>query len=48
MCFLTASCRYRIQTIPKAQLGRLIGYLHPDQEPALAEAINLAFDLDTL
>jgi mRNA interferase MazF len=37
-----------IQTIPKAQLGRLIGYLHPDQEPALAEAIALAFDLETL
>ena len=35
-----------IQTIPKLQLGRLIGYLHPDQEPTLAEAINLAFDLE--
>jgi mRNA interferase MazF len=35
-----------IQTIPKVQLGRLIGYLHPDQEPALAEAITLAFDLE--
>ncbi|MEV0287550.1 MULTISPECIES: type II toxin-antitoxin system PemK/MazF family toxin [unclassified Kribbella] len=35
-----------IQTIPKLQLGRLIGYLHPDQEPALAEAITLAFDLE--
>ncbi|MEV0792376.1 type II toxin-antitoxin system PemK/MazF family toxin [Kribbella sp. NPDC050459] len=35
-----------IQTIPKSQLGRLIGHLHPDQEPALAEAINLAFDLE--
>jgi mRNA interferase MazF len=37
-----------IQTIPKVQLGRLIGYLHPDQEPALAEAITLAFDLEGL
>ncbi|GAA2791077.1 type II toxin-antitoxin system PemK/MazF family toxin [Kribbella solani] len=35
-----------IQTIPKARLGRLIGYLHPDQEPLLAEAVNLAFDLE--
>ncbi|MDX3000278.1 type II toxin-antitoxin system PemK/MazF family toxin [Kribbella solani] len=35
-----------IQTIPKARLGRLIGYLRPDQEPLLAEAVNLAFDLE--
>ena len=35
-----------IQTIPKIQLGRLIGYVHPDQEPTLAEAISLAFDLE--
>ncbi|WP_433168227.1 type II toxin-antitoxin system PemK/MazF family toxin [Kribbella sp. CA-247076] len=35
-----------IQTIPKVQLGRLIGYLHPDQETSLAEAISLAFDLE--
>lgn len=35
-----------VQTIPKVQLGRLIGYLHPDQEPALAEALVLAFDLE--
>ena len=28
------------------ELGRLIGHLHPDQEPLLAEAINLAFDLE--
>jgi mRNA interferase MazF len=35
-----------IQTIPKLQLGRLIGYLLPDQEAALAEAITLAFDLE--
>jgi mRNA interferase MazF len=35
-----------IQTIPKIQLGRLIGYLFPDQEPSLSEAITLAFDLE--
>ena len=35
-----------IQTIPKIQLGRLIGYLMPDQEAQLAEGITLAFDLD--
>jgi mRNA interferase MazF len=34
-----------ILTIPVADLGRRIGYLLPDQEPALAEAIRLAFDL---
>ena len=37
-----------IQTIPKIQLGRLIGYLLPDQEPQLAEAITLAFDLESV
>ncbi len=37
-----------VQTIPKVQLGRLIGYLLPDQESALAEAITLAFDLEPL
>jgi mRNA interferase MazF len=35
-----------IQTIPKLQLGRLIGYLHPDQEARLFESIVLAFDLE--
>lgn len=35
-----------IQTIPKLQLGRLIGYLLPHQEAQLAEAITLAFDLE--
>jgi len=35
-----------VQTIPKVQLGRLIGYLLPDQEPHLAEALILAFDLE--
>ncbi|MFI7060789.1 type II toxin-antitoxin system PemK/MazF family toxin [Kribbella sp. NPDC050124] len=35
-----------IQTIPKLQLGRLIGHLHPDQEAQLYESIVLAFDLE--
>jgi mRNA interferase MazF len=35
-----------VQTIPKLQLGRLIGYLLPDQEAGLSEAIRCAFDLD--
>ena len=29
-----------------AAVGRLIGYLYPDQEPSLTEAITLAFDLE--
>ncbi len=33
-------------TIPAALLGRTIGFLHPDQECALAEAVIRAFDLD--
>lgn len=36
-----------ITTVPGDALGRLIGYLLPEQEPALAEAISLAFDLET-
>ncbi|MBA2785753.1 type II toxin-antitoxin system PemK/MazF family toxin, partial [Mycobacterium canettii] len=35
-----------IQTIPVCDLGRQIGYLLASQEPALAEAIGNAFDLD--
>lgn len=35
-----------IVTIPTGVLGRLIGYLLPDQEAALAAAIQAAFDLD--
>lgn len=35
-----------VQTIPKLQLGRLIGYLLPDQEAELAAAVRAAFDLD--
>lgn len=35
-----------ITTVPVAQLLRQVGYLLPDQEAALSEAIAAAFDLD--
>lgn len=35
-----------IVTVPANALGRLIGYLLPDQEAALTAAIHAAFDLD--
>lgn len=35
-----------IVTVPKAVLGRHIGYLLPAQEAELADAIRAAFDLD--
>jgi mRNA interferase MazF len=35
-----------ITTIPRAAIGRLLGYLHPAQEPALSHAIAAAYDLD--
>ena len=35
-----------IVTIPVADLGRQVGFLHPDQERALSEAIAAAFDLE--
>jgi len=35
-----------IVTIPAAALGRRVGALLPAQEPALAEAVRAAFDLD--
>ncbi|MFY1634846.1 type II toxin-antitoxin system PemK/MazF family toxin [Solwaraspora sp. WMMB335] len=35
-----------VVTIPKSALGRHLGYLLPHQEPALAEAILAAYDLD--
>jgi mRNA interferase MazF len=35
-----------IVTVPKAALGRQIGYLLPAQESALTFAIRSAFDLD--
>jgi mRNA interferase MazF len=34
-----------IVTVPKSALGRHIGFLLPDQETKLAEAIRAAFDL---
>ncbi len=34
-----------IVTIPTDALGRLIGYLHADAEPALTAAIRSAFEL---
>lgn len=35
-----------VQTIPVADLGRHLGFLHPDQEHALSQAIVAAFDLE--
>lgn len=35
-----------VLTIEKDLLGRHLGYLLPEQEPQLAEAIRLAFDLE--
>jgi mRNA interferase MazF len=35
-----------VMTIPRAALGRLVGYLQPAQEQALARAIVAAYDLD--
>ena len=35
-----------VQTVPVSALGRVVGYLLPDQERALARALVLAFDLD--
>jgi mRNA interferase MazF len=35
-----------ITTVPRTTIGRLLGYLHPDQEPELAYAIAAAYDLD--
>jgi mRNA interferase MazF len=35
-----------VQTIHVDQLGAFVGYLLPEQEPALAEAIVHAFDLE--
>ena len=34
-----------VTTVPAAALGRQIGRLLPSQEPALARALTLAFDL---
>jgi mRNA interferase MazF len=35
-----------VVTVPVADLGRQIGFLLPDQEPLLADAICAAFDLE--
>ena len=35
-----------ITTIPRAAIGPHLGYLHPAQEHALAQAIAAAYDLD--
>lgn len=35
-----------ITTIPRKAIGRLLGYLHADQEPHLAQAIATAYDLE--
>ena len=35
-----------ILTVPVSAVGRLVGYLLPDQERALSEAIFQAFELD--
>jgi mRNA interferase MazF len=37
-----------VVTIPTAVLGRLIGRLLPEQEPALTAALRAAFDLEDL
>lgn len=36
-----------ITTIPRTAIGRRVGFLHPDQEAALARAIVAAYDLDS-
>ena len=36
-----------IRTVPTAALGRIVGYLLPEQEEALARAVSRAFDLET-
>jgi len=35
-----------IVTVPTSAIGRLIGYLLPEQEAELAVAIHAAFDFD--
>jgi mRNA interferase MazF len=35
-----------VTTIPRAAIGRLLGYLQPAQEQALSQAIAAAYDLD--
>jgi mRNA interferase MazF len=35
-----------ITTVPAGQLGRVVGYILPQQEPVLSAAIAAAFDLE--
>lgn len=35
-----------VLTVPSQTLGRVVGYLYPEQERELAKAMVLAFDLD--
>ena len=35
-----------VLTVPRANVGRHVGYLLPEQEPELARALQLAFDLE--
>lgn len=35
-----------VVTVPVEALGRVVGYLRPEQEAALAKAVVLAYDLD--
>ncbi len=35
-----------VSTIDRASIGRLLGYLLPDQEPQLAAAMMAAYDLE--
>jgi mRNA interferase MazF len=35
-----------ITTVPRSAIGRLLGYLKPEQEAELARAIAAAYDLD--
>jgi mRNA interferase MazF len=39
-------CCDKVDTISKDHLGRLVGYLLPEQEIELSEAIRSAFDLE--
>ncbi|MEV4510559.1 type II toxin-antitoxin system PemK/MazF family toxin [Dactylosporangium sp. NPDC049525] len=36
-----------IVTMPRSDIGRMLGYLLPDQEQALTRAITTAFDLES-
>jgi mRNA interferase MazF len=36
-----------VTTIPREAIGRRLGYLYPDQERLLSNAINAAYELST-